>query len=132
MPPNYNRGPERPKKLRRRQPNDVNHPTKLRRTHTSNRCGRCLAYDQNTRSCKNPPNATEGESRPAQPKKNKKSVKKGGNSDVANGNGTQESTVTQTTSTNNDVANRNGTQVPGVTQKDKGKKDCGTIFKIYT
>ncbi|KAJ1403434.1 hypothetical protein SESBI_27275 [Sesbania bispinosa] len=63
-----------------RQPDEVEHPTKLKRTHTSNRCGRCLAYGHNTRNYKNPPNATEGDSGPAQPKKKKKSVKRGGTS----------------------------------------------------
>lgn len=56
LPPQYKRGPGRPKKLRRREPDeDTSKKGKWSRTNTSNRCKRCLQYGHNTRTCKNPP-----------------------------------------------------------------------------
>lgn len=55
FPPQYKRGPGRPKKLRRREPDEDPNPSKLKRTRTSNRCKRCHHYGHNSRTCKNPP-----------------------------------------------------------------------------
>ncbi|XP_029129899.1 uncharacterized protein LOC114916709 [Cajanus cajan] len=60
LPPDFKRGPSRPKKLRRRMLEEDENPTKLRRTHTSNRCGRCLQYGHNKRNCPNPLKQPEG------------------------------------------------------------------------
>ena len=55
LPPQYKRGPGRPKKLRRREPDEDANPTKLRRTHTQNQCRNCLQHGHNRATCKNPP-----------------------------------------------------------------------------
>ncbi|RDX58521.1 hypothetical protein CR513_62156, partial [Mucuna pruriens] len=52
--PQYKCGPGRPKKLRRREPDEDPNPTKLRRTHTTNKCNRCHQFGHNSRTCKNP------------------------------------------------------------------------------
>ncbi|KEH33355.1 hypothetical protein MTR_3g436320 [Medicago truncatula] len=53
LPPEYKRGPGRPKKLRRREQNEANQP-RWRRTNTTHRCKRCLQYGHNARTCKLP------------------------------------------------------------------------------
>ena len=53
LPPVYKRGPGRPKKLRRREPDEANQP-RWRRTNTTHRCKRCLEYGHNARTCKLP------------------------------------------------------------------------------
>jgi hypothetical protein len=53
LPPEYKRGPGRPKKLRRREPDEANQP-RWRRTNTTHRCNRCLEYGHNARTCKLP------------------------------------------------------------------------------
>lgn len=53
MPPQYKRGPNRPKKLRRREPDEhTNNTNKFVREETSYRCTKCDKYDNNARSCK--------------------------------------------------------------------------------
>lgn len=51
LPPSYKRGPGRPKKLRRREP-DEETQTRWQRTNTSHRCKSCLEYGHNKRTCK--------------------------------------------------------------------------------
>jgi len=53
LPPQYKRGPGRPKKLRRREPDDGNGP-RWRRSYTTHRCNKCFAYGHNSRTCKLP------------------------------------------------------------------------------
>ncbi|CAK8537224.1 unnamed protein product [Lathyrus sativus] len=50
-PPMFKRGPGRPKKLRRREPDESN-ATKWQGTNTTHRCKTCLEYVHNTRTCK--------------------------------------------------------------------------------
>lgn len=54
LPPMYKQGPGRPKKLRRREPDEPN-PTKLRRSNTTNKCRRCNSLGHNSRRCPLPP-----------------------------------------------------------------------------
>ena len=51
MPPSYKRGPGRPKKLKRREP-DEETQTRWQRTNTSHICKSCLEYGHNKRTCK--------------------------------------------------------------------------------
>ncbi|XP_058752080.1 uncharacterized protein LOC131625205 [Vicia villosa] len=51
MPPLFKRGPGRPKKLRRREPDEANQ-TKWQRTNTSHRCKICFVLGHNKRTCK--------------------------------------------------------------------------------
>lgn len=55
LPPLFKQGPGRPKKLRRRELDENLNPTKLKRTKTSNKCGRCHKFSHNSRSCSMPP-----------------------------------------------------------------------------
>ncbi|KAJ1417991.1 hypothetical protein SESBI_16259 [Sesbania bispinosa] len=41
----------RPKKLRRREPNEDPNPTRLKRSHTKYACGYCQQYGHNSRKC---------------------------------------------------------------------------------
>jgi hypothetical protein len=52
LPPTYKRGPGKPKKLRRREPDEDN--TRLRRSDQKNMCNKCHQYGHNVRTCKNP------------------------------------------------------------------------------
>lgn len=53
LPPQFKRGPGRPKKLRRREPDeDRMENGKWSRSHTSSRCKKCLKYGHNKRTCK--------------------------------------------------------------------------------
>ncbi|KEH25408.1 hypothetical protein MTR_6g022470 [Medicago truncatula] len=55
LPPIYKRGPGRPKKLRRREPDeDRMENGKWQRGYTTNRCKKCLHYGHNQRTCINP------------------------------------------------------------------------------
>ncbi|XP_058781960.1 uncharacterized protein LOC131656219 [Vicia villosa] len=51
LPPMYKRGPGRPKKLRRREPDEANQH-KWQRTNTSHRCKTCQELGHNARTCK--------------------------------------------------------------------------------
>ncbi|XP_058749639.1 uncharacterized protein LOC131622610 [Vicia villosa] len=51
LPPMYKRGPGRPKKLRRREPDEANQH-KWQRTNTSHRCKKCQELGHNARTCK--------------------------------------------------------------------------------
>ncbi|RHN59870.1 putative transcription factor interactor and regulator CCHC(Zn) family [Medicago truncatula] len=53
LPPNYKRGPGRPKKLRRREP-DEGSQGNWKRNSTTHRCKKCLKYGHNARTCKVP------------------------------------------------------------------------------
>ncbi|XP_057440306.1 uncharacterized protein LOC130732221 [Lotus japonicus] len=57
LPPEIKRGPGRPKKLRRREPDepDKKNPTKLRRGGSSYTCSRCHKKGHNQRKCPLPP-----------------------------------------------------------------------------
>ncbi|KAJ1377974.1 Zinc finger, CCHC-type superfamily [Sesbania bispinosa] len=55
MPPTYKKGQGRPKKLRRREPDEDPNPTKLKRSHTKYYCGDCHQQGHNTRKCPNRP-----------------------------------------------------------------------------
>lgn len=60
QPPQFKRGPGRPKKLRTREVDEDQNRTKLKRANTSYRCTRCDKLGHNSRSCKSPvvnPNA---------------------------------------------------------------------------
>lgn len=59
LPPMYKQGPGRPKKLRRREPDEPTNPTKVRRTNTVNKCRRCNTYGHNSRRCPLPPPVIE-------------------------------------------------------------------------
>ncbi|KAJ1398797.1 hypothetical protein SESBI_30784 [Sesbania bispinosa] len=50
-PLTYKRGPGRPKKLRRREPDEDPTPTKLKRTNIKYACGFCHSYGHNNRKC---------------------------------------------------------------------------------
>jgi len=52
LPPAYKRGPGRPKKLRRREPDETTSTNRWSRTRTTNRCNVCLEYGHNARTCK--------------------------------------------------------------------------------
>ncbi|KAK7361174.1 hypothetical protein VNO77_03220 [Canavalia gladiata] len=54
LPPMYKLRPGRPKKLRKREPNEDPKPTKPKRSHSSNKCSWCHKYGHNSRRCKNP------------------------------------------------------------------------------
>ncbi|KAJ1381711.1 Zinc finger, CCHC-type superfamily [Sesbania bispinosa] len=43
-------------------PEEDDNVTRLKRSHSSNRCGRCLKYGHNMRSCPLPPRQTDNES----------------------------------------------------------------------
>ncbi|KAJ1441841.1 Zinc finger, CCHC-type superfamily [Sesbania bispinosa] len=58
LPPTYKKGPDRPKKLRRREPDEEPNPSRLRRTHTKYTCGNCHQYGHNTRKCPSRPTET--------------------------------------------------------------------------
>ncbi|KAJ1434578.1 hypothetical protein SESBI_05446 [Sesbania bispinosa] len=45
----------RPKKLRRREPDEPHNPTRIRRGGNTTRCGRCQNLGHNSRSCTTPP-----------------------------------------------------------------------------
>lgn len=51
LPPVFKVGPGRPKKLRRREPDEDPNPSKLKRSHTSNKCSRCHGLGHNKKSC---------------------------------------------------------------------------------
>ncbi|XP_057443991.1 actin-binding protein wsp1-like [Lotus japonicus] len=55
LPPEFKRGPGRPKKLRRREPDEQPHPTKLPRGGSGYTCGRCHQKGHNQRKCHLPP-----------------------------------------------------------------------------
>ncbi|KAJ1386164.1 hypothetical protein SESBI_41082 [Sesbania bispinosa] len=55
LPPTYKPGAGRPKKLRRREPDEANNSTRYKRSHTTLRCSRCQELGHNSRSCKAPP-----------------------------------------------------------------------------
>ncbi|KAJ1440929.1 hypothetical protein SESBI_01604 [Sesbania bispinosa] len=50
-PPTYKKGPGRPKKLRRREPNEDPTLTKLKRMNTKYACSFCHSYGHNSRKC---------------------------------------------------------------------------------
>lgn len=52
LPPQYKRGPGRPKKLRRREVDEDPNASKLKRANTKYRCTRCDQYGHNNRGCK--------------------------------------------------------------------------------
>lgn len=55
LPPQFKRGPGRPKKLRRREPDEERMENgKWSRAHTTTRCKRCLKVGHNKRTCKAP------------------------------------------------------------------------------
>lgn len=53
LPLNYKHGPGRPKKLRRREPDEVSQGN-WKRNSTTHRCKKCLKYGHNVRTCKVP------------------------------------------------------------------------------
>jgi hypothetical protein len=53
LPPQYKRGPGRPKKMRRRDPDEAD-PLRWTRSNTTHQCQRCLEYGHNARTCKLP------------------------------------------------------------------------------
>lgn len=60
LPPTYKRDPGRPKKLRRREPDeDNNNRIKLRRENTTYECKRCGGNGHNVRTCPQPPAVVE-------------------------------------------------------------------------
>ncbi|CAL5183759.1 unnamed protein product [Lathyrus oleraceus] len=66
LPPSYKRGPGRPKKLRRREPDED--PDKVT-TQTSYCCTRCIVHGHNVRSCKIQVIDPEDQKRKRKPKK---------------------------------------------------------------
>jgi hypothetical protein len=52
LPPAYKRGPDRPKKLRRREPDETTSTNRRSRTRATNRCNVCWEYGHNARTCK--------------------------------------------------------------------------------
>lgn len=54
VPPPLRRPPGRPKKARRRGPDEPNNPHLAKRTHQSLRCSNCQELGHNTRTCKGP------------------------------------------------------------------------------
>jgi hypothetical protein len=52
LPPAYKRGPGRPKKLRRRQPDETTSQNRWNRNNTTNQCTVCQDYGHNARGCK--------------------------------------------------------------------------------
>ncbi|MCI38202.1 hypothetical protein A2U01_0059430, partial [Trifolium medium] len=55
LPPQFKRGPGRPKKLRRRDPDEGRRENgKWSRSNTRNNCKRCGRPDHNKKTCKNP------------------------------------------------------------------------------
>lgn len=59
LPPMFKQGPGRPKRLRRRELDEPPNPTKLRRSHTTNKCRRCHTHGRNSRRCPLPPSVVE-------------------------------------------------------------------------
>ena len=55
MPPKYKQGPGRPKKLRRREPDEDPNLGKYKRRRTSNKCKRCGKLGHNIRRCPSRP-----------------------------------------------------------------------------
>lgn len=55
LPPEYKQGVGRPKKLRRREPDEEPSATKYRRTCTKKKCGRCREVGHNVGKCPVPP-----------------------------------------------------------------------------
>lgn len=51
QPPKYKRGPGRPKKLRRREPDEGQESVRIRRQWTSNKCGSCNEAVHNSKTC---------------------------------------------------------------------------------
>ena len=52
LPPQFKRGPGRPKKLRRREPDEERMENgKWSRAHTTTKCKRCLKVGHNNRTC---------------------------------------------------------------------------------
>ncbi|KAJ1390110.1 Transposase, MuDR, plant [Sesbania bispinosa] len=54
LPPAYKPSTGRPKKLRRREPDESQNPTRLRRGGNTTRCGRCQNLGHNSRNCTTP------------------------------------------------------------------------------
>ncbi|KAK2428337.1 hypothetical protein QL285_026863 [Trifolium repens] len=52
LPPAYKRGSGRPKKLRRRQPDETTSQNRWNRNNTTNQCTVCQDYGHNARGCK--------------------------------------------------------------------------------
>ncbi|CAL5183441.1 unnamed protein product [Lathyrus oleraceus] len=96
LPPSYKRGPERPKKLRRREPDED--PNKGR-TQTSYCCPRYGIHDHNARSCTSQVVDPEAQKRKRNPKKTST-----GNTTQPYGNTTQEQCQAQTQPTESGVA----------------------------
>ena len=55
QPPKYKKGPDRPKKLRKREPDEDPNRTRLRKDPTPYKCSRCRATSHNTKRCPLPP-----------------------------------------------------------------------------
>ncbi|KAJ1441252.1 hypothetical protein SESBI_01390 [Sesbania bispinosa] len=55
LPPSYKPSAGTPKKLRRREPDEPQNPTRLRRGGNTTRCGGCQNLGHNSRSCTTPP-----------------------------------------------------------------------------
>ena len=55
QPPKYKKGPGRPKKLRRREPDEDPNRIRLRRDLVPYKCTRCRATGHNSRRCPLPP-----------------------------------------------------------------------------
>ncbi|KAJ1430023.1 hypothetical protein SESBI_08093 [Sesbania bispinosa] len=99
LPPAYKPSAGRPKKLRRREPDESQNPTRLRRVGNTTRCGRCQNLGHNSRSCTEPPVNPAPE--PQNP-----------NEDVVNGAATETGTQqTPQATTNEDGAQGAGSQV---------------------
>ncbi|KAJ1386596.1 hypothetical protein SESBI_40646 [Sesbania bispinosa] len=99
LPPAYKPSAGRPKKLRRREPDESQNPTRLRRGGNTTRCGRCQNLGHNSRSCTTPPVNPAPE--PQNP-----------NEDVVNGAATETGTQqTPQATTNEDGAQGAGSQV---------------------
>ena len=63
IPPLYRKKPGKPRKLKRREPDEDQSQTKLRRTNTSITCRKCKEYGHNSGRCPNFPSTPEvGES----------------------------------------------------------------------
>ncbi|KAJ1411451.1 hypothetical protein SESBI_21148 [Sesbania bispinosa] len=60
-PPIFKLGHGRPKKLRRREPDEDPNPRKLKRSHSTNKCSRCGELGYNIRKCKMPPSTPPNE-----------------------------------------------------------------------
>ncbi|XP_039688656.1 uncharacterized protein [Medicago truncatula] len=74
LPPSYKRGPGRPKKLRRREPDEDGNGRKYKRQCIRYRCTKCGQSGHNNRSCKNEVVNPDAQKRKRKPPRNAATV----------------------------------------------------------